>query len=290
LGTIAGLLDLRGLPAPVPQRLARFEQAGWFFEKLGNLIKLEEVTLQSLDLSGASLEGFRLRKCVVENCKFDEARCHDWRMWESRISNTSFRSANLRDATLGPWADGKGNAFTNTDFTEADFKNCSSITAVFEDCIFSFANLSKVEFLRCGIVRCNFSGILDETVFDGRVFQPNEREPNRYEEVDMLNAVLKLTQFWGIDLPGVKLPNDPELRVIGNYPRVITTAVEALRNRNDETGRVLRAILSGERGVERGYPFGLFNRADWVLLGGEELAELADTTLRKAEDSCRGSR
>jgi hypothetical protein len=35
LGTTDGRLDLRGLPAPVPRRLRRFEAAGWFVEKLG---------------------------------------------------------------------------------------------------------------------------------------------------------------------------------------------------------------------------------------------------------------
>jgi uncharacterized protein YjbI with pentapeptide repeats len=287
LGEVEGRIDLRGLPAPVPRRLARYEQAGWFIEKLGSLVKLKKVALRGLDLSGAALDSFRLHGCVIENCRFDEARCHDWRMWECRILDSSFCSANLRRATLGPWSDGKGNAFSGVDFAGADFRDCTSITAIFENCDFSRAQLDKVEFLRCGIVRCVFAGTLDEVIFDGRVFESGPREPNRYEDVDMSGALLRHTQFWGIDLPAIRLPGDPGLRVIRDYPCVVTAAVQALQGRDDKVGRVLRAVLSGERGAERGYPFGLFNRADWVLLGGEELAELADVTLGKAESGCR---
>ena len=89
LEKVEGRIDLRGLPAPVPRRLARYEQAGWFIEKLGNLVKFDGVTLRGLDLSGASLDSFRFHKCIIENCLFDGARCHDWRMWESRTRETS---------------------------------------------------------------------------------------------------------------------------------------------------------------------------------------------------------
>lgn len=289
LEKVEGRIDLRGLPAPVPRRLARYEQAGWFIEKLGNLVRFEEVALRGLDLSGASLDSFRFHRCIIENCLFDGARCHDWRMWESRTRETSFRKADLRRATLGPWSAGKGNTFSRVDFARADFRDCTSMTAIFEDCDFSRARLDKVQFQRCGIVRCTFAGILDEVEFDGRVFEPDMREPNRYEDIDMSDALLRLAEFWGIDLPAFRLPHDPGLRVIRNYPCVVTAAVKALQGRDDKAGRVLRAVLSDERTVKRGYPFGLSNRADWVLLGGEELAELADATLSKAEDACRGA-
>jgi uncharacterized protein YjbI with pentapeptide repeats len=289
LAKVDGRIDLRGLPAPVPRRLARYEQAGWFIEKLGNLFILREVALRGLDLSGAFLDSFRFHKCIIENCLLDGARCHDWRMWECGIRETSFRSANLRRATLGPWSAGKGNTFAKVDFAEADFRDCTSITAVFEDCDFSHARLEKVEFLRCAIVRCTFAGLLDEVVFDGRVFEPDLREPNRYEDIDMSHALLKLAQFWGFDLPAVRLPGDPGLRVIRNYPCVVAAAVRALDGCDDKPARLLRAVLGGERAVARGYPFGLFNRSDWVRLGGEELADLADITVSKAEDACQST-
>jgi len=284
-----GRVDLRGLPAPVPRRLARYEHAGWFIEKLGNLVQFKDVALRDLDLSGASLDSFRFNGCIIENCVFDGARCNDWRIWETQTRETSFRKASLREATLGPWSDGKGNTFSRVDFTGADFRDCTSITAVFEDCDFSRARLGKVQFKRCGIVRCTFAGLLDEVEFDGRVFEPDLREPNRYEDVDMSNALLRLPVFWGIDLPAFRLPADPGLRVIGNYPCVATEAVKALQGREDLAGRVLRAILSDERTADRGYPFGLSSRSDWILLGGEDLAELADATLSQAEAACSGT-
>ena len=289
LGEVDGRIDLRGLPAPPPRRLARFEAAGWFVEELGNLIKLQGVTLRRLDLSGAVLDSLRLNSCAIEDCVLDKARCHDWRMWESRVKDTSFRGSSLRGSVLGAWSAGKGNLFSRVDFVGSDFRDCTSMTAIFEDCDFSRARLDKVQFERCGIVRCTFAGILYEVEFDGRVFEPDMREPNRYEDVDMSDALLRLALFRGIDLPAFKLPDDPGLRVIRNYPCVVTAAVKALQGRDDKAGRVLRAVLSGESTAERGYPFGLFNRADWVLLGGEELAELTDATLSKAEDACSGA-
>jgi len=285
LGEVDGRIDLRGLPAPPPRRLARFEAAGWFVEELGNLIKLQGVTLRRLDLSGAVLDSLRLNSCAIEDCVLDKARCHDWRMWESRVKDTSFRGSSLRGSVLGAWSAGKGNQFTNVDFVKADFRNSNRFTAVYTDCDFSGAKLDQAEFRRCGLLRCRFAGVLNEVVFDGRAYHPEEREPNFCEDVDMTGTVLRLVEFRGIDLSSVKLPAEPGLRVINNYPCVLKSAATALQDRDDETGRVLRALLT-KPGHELGHPLGLFNRSDFVLLGGEELATLADSVIRQAEQDC----
>jgi uncharacterized protein YjbI with pentapeptide repeats len=285
LGEVDGRIDLRGLPAPPPRRLARFEAAGWFVEELGNLIKFQGVTLRGMDLSGAALDSFRFSSCAIEDCVLDKARCHDWRMWESRVENTSFRGSSLHGSVLGAWSAGKGNQFTNVNFVKADFRGSSRFTAVYTDCDFSGAKLDKTEFRRCGLARCRFAGVLNEVVFDGRAYRPEDREPNFCEDVDMTGAVLRLVEFRGIDLSAVKLPNEPGLRVIKNYPCVLKVVATAFQDRDDETGRVLRALLT-KPGHELGRPLGLFNRSDFVLLGGEELASLADSVIRQAEQDC----
>jgi uncharacterized protein YjbI with pentapeptide repeats len=216
LGDVAGRTDLRGLPAPTPKRLARFEAAGWFVESLGNLVRL-----RGLDLSGASLDSFRFHQCVIEECVLDKARCNDWRMWESRIRNTSFRGTSFRNAALGPWSGGKGNEFTGVDFTQADFRGAPRMTALYEDCDFSSAKLDKMEFQRCGLVRCRFSGPLNEVIFDARVFPGDEQQPNYCIDVDMSGVVIHLTEFLGFNLAAVKLPDEPGLRVIENFPCVL---------------------------------------------------------------------
>jgi uncharacterized protein YjbI with pentapeptide repeats len=285
LPDIGGHSDLRSLPAPAPRRLARFERAGWFIEELGDLVKLRGRELRSLDLSGAFLDSFRFWNCVIEDCVFEGARCQDWRMWESSVRDTSFRGADLRRSVLGPWKLGKGNEFSGVDFTKADLRNGPSVTAVFTECDFSGAKLDKMRFLRSGLARCRFGGVMKEVQFEGRVTDPDAHEPNYCKDVDMSKAVLRLVEFLGFDLTGVKLPPEPGLRVIQNYPCVVASAIKSLSSREDETARVLRAVLE-EPGLERGRPLGLFNRDDYVLLGGEELAALADNVIQQAERDC----
>jgi hypothetical protein len=218
---------------------------------------------------------------VIEDCVLDRARCHDWRIWESEIRNSSFCGTDLRETALGPWKAGAGNRFNQVDFTQADFRGAAMITAAFADCDFSGAKLDKAKFLRCGLVRCRFAGLLAEVVFDGRVLHPEQREPNLCEDLDMSGAVFRLTEFRGFDLTAVRLPNDPALRVIHDYPRVLESAIEALQDREDDVGRALRAVITNEqRGLERGHPLGFFNWDDFVSFGGKEHAAVADKLLR----------
>jgi uncharacterized protein YjbI with pentapeptide repeats len=290
LDEVGGRVDLRGLPAPTPRRLARFEAAGWFVEELGNLIKFQGAALRRLDLSGAFVDSFRFYGCVIEDCVLDKARCHDWRMWECQVRDTSFRKAGLRDLALGDWSAGKGNEFHNVDFTQTDFRGSGWATAIFTDCDFSAARLDKLEFKRCGLARCRFAGVMNEVIFEGRVFSAeNEDDPNFAEDVDMSGAVLRLVEFRGFNLEAVRLPDDPGLRVIKNYPCVLKNAVAALQGQDDETARVLRAILTKPK-RELGHPLGLFNRDDFVLHGGEEMAVLADDVIRQAEQECKSVR
>lgn len=268
LGDVAGRTDLRGLPAPKPRRLTG-------------------VTLRGLDLSGASLGSFRFHQCVIEDCVVAKARCNDWRIWESQIRDTSFRGASFREAALGPWSDGKGNEFARVDFTRADFRGAAWITASYEDCDFSFARLDKMEFQRCGLVRCRFAGPLNEVIFDGRAYPGHEHEPNFCADVDMSAAVFRLTEFLGFNLAAVKLPDQPGLRVVENYPCVLAAVAEILGDRDDEVSELLRAGLGlPVSGLDHGLPFGLFNRRDYAAFGGEDLALRADELLSQAEQAC----
>jgi hypothetical protein len=75
-----GLVDLRGLQAPIPRRLQRFEAAGWFVEQLGDLVKPRGAELSGLDLSGSLLKSLRFHNSRVVGCRFDAANCGDWRL------------------------------------------------------------------------------------------------------------------------------------------------------------------------------------------------------------------
>jgi hypothetical protein len=129
LGEVDGRADLRGLPAPVPRRLRRFEAAGWFVEELGELVTLRGVRLEGLDLRGAQLQSFRFFGSVMADCRLDGANCQDWRMWDTHVADSSFSGVSLKDAAVGPWHDGKGNSWRRISFAKADFR-VASVPAV----------------------------------------------------------------------------------------------------------------------------------------------------------------
>jgi uncharacterized protein YjbI with pentapeptide repeats len=297
LGQVDGRADLRGFPAPVPHPVSPDEVARWrtgdlppgtLAGRVGRVI-LDGVPLRGLDLSAAVLDHVTVRDCVVEDCLFEGARCHEAGFARSRVRDASFRGADLREASLGGWFNGMGNDYDRVDFSGADLRGVYELTAAFTDCDFSGARLDKVKFTRSGLVRCRFSGILEEVWFNGMVADPGEGEPNYAEDIDMSGAVLRSVKFRGFNLATVKLPDDPGLRVIGNYPCVLRKAVNALDHREDKPARVLLSRLRDQqRGVDRGFPLGLFNRDDYVRVGGEELAMLADQVLREAERACAG--
>jgi hypothetical protein len=132
-----------------------------------------------------------------------------------------------------------------------------------------------------------FAGTLNEVIFDGRVYEGDEgdeQQPNYCIDVDMSGTVLHLTEFLGFNLAAVKLPDEPGLRVIENYPCVLEAVSEILGSRDDELSELLRAGLGlglAVSGLDRGLPLGLFNRSNYAALGGEELALRADEILSK---------
>lgn len=87
----------------------------------------------------------------------------------------------------------------------------------------------------------------------------------------------------------MRLPDDPGLRVIRNYPCVMRKAAAALAGREDKPAVFLRMRFSGAlKGIELGPPVGLQNRNDYLRWGGEEMAALFDSVLADAERDCAG--
>jgi uncharacterized protein YjbI with pentapeptide repeats len=290
LGEVDGRVDLRGMRVPLLRRAERREVAGFFVEKVTGRVVLEGTRLAALDLSGAFLDGATMRDCVVEDCVFRGAHCRDLGIVRGQVRDCSFRDANLRESVLGAWTDGTGSEFRRVDFTRADLRESVRITAWLIDCDFSGARLDQVRFKCCGLIRCRFSGVLDETEFDGRVFADDVGVPNTAEDIDMSAAVLRLVSFRGFDLDAVKLPDEPSVRVIRNWTCVLDEALALVSGRSDETGRALRALIkNNQRGLakSRYHPLGLFNRDDYVRLGGEELAVLAEAVFAQAEHVCQ---
>jgi hypothetical protein len=103
--------------------------------------------------------------------------------------------------------------------------------------------------------------------------------------------VLHNVTFEGVDLAAVRLLDDPGLRVIWNYPCVMSKAAAALAGREDNPAVFLRMRFNGAlKGIDFGPPVGLLNRNDYPRWGGDEMVALLDSVIANAERECAGSR
>lgn len=301
LGEVDGRVDLRGFPAPLPRpvspedmtrRLAGRRLVLAAFSAMTGHVLLEGVALRGLDLTGARLDEVSFRQCEIEDCVLDGVSGRDLDLIRTRVRGCSFRGAGLERALLGRWHDGECSEFDRVDFTGADLRGypSSTVTAWFRDCDFSGALLGGRSFHDCGLVRCRFAGDLMDVHFFGSGSPSGVPEgPDQVADLDLSEAVLRNVTFKGVDLSAVRLPDDPGLRIIRNYPCVMRKAAAALRGRDDNPGVFLRMRFNGAlKGIDLGPPAGLLNRNDYLRWGGEEMAALLDSVIADAVCECAG--
>jgi uncharacterized protein YjbI with pentapeptide repeats len=287
LGSHQGRVDLRGLPAPMPSRLRRFEDRGWFVEVLGQLITFRGAQLEGLDLSGAQLQSFRFFGSKIADCRLEQANCQDWRLWDTQMTDCDFERANLRDAALGTWLEGRRNSWRRIGFTGADFRVAEPLEAVFEECDFSGAKIAGVQFRQCEFTRCRFAGALKDVLLDGRDLPPDRPGPPQMSEVDFSAAMFRDVEFQGYDLENVTLPADPNVRLVRRARCVAQRAIKILDGADSVSARMLLGVLENRlRGPGDDHEADVFNRRDYLDWGGEELARLADDILQRAEADC----
>ena len=285
LGSHAGRVDLRGLLAPVPSRLRRFESQGWFVEVLGDLITFRNVQWRGLDLSGAQLPGLRFFGSRLADCRLDGANCHDWRLWDTEVADCSFARASLREAAVGTWHEDRRNAWRRVDFTRADFGVRTCWEAVFEDCDFSGAKMTGVEFSQCSLTRCRFAGQLRRVVFDGRDL-PGRPAPAPMSKVDFAAATFTDVTFLGFGLEDVTLPPEPDVRLYRRARCVARRGIRMLEGDGSLPAQMLRAVLEDcLRGPGSDSDAFVFVRRDF-LSGGPELVAMAEEVLGRAEAEC----
>jgi uncharacterized protein YjbI with pentapeptide repeats len=298
LGEVNGRVDLRGFPAPLPRPVSRVDAARFLsgrlapeaFVAMAEQVIVEGVSLRGLELTGARLDEVNFRRCEMEDSVLDGVSGRNLGLTFTRVRGCSFRGASLQGAGLGTWQDGICSEYEQVDFTGADLRGDPStdVTAWFRDCDFSGARLDGTSFSQCGLVRCRFAGVLQDVRFFGSGFPSGEEAgPGRVENLDLSGTVLQNVAIRGVDLAAVRLPDDPGLRIIHNYPCVMRKAAAALRGREDNPGAFLRLRFNGQlKGIDLGPPVGLLNRNDYLRWGGEELAALLDSVIADAEREC----
>ncbi len=281
-----GRFDLRGMPAPPPRRLQRFEAAGFFVEQLGDLVRFEGVRLEGLDLSGAQLRSFRFFDTSITDCRFDAANCADWRLWGSDVTDSSFAGTNLAEAALGTWHEERRDTWRRVDFGGADLRGTSPSQALFEDCDFSDAKLAGVQFKQCALTRCRFAGELREVLFDGRELSKSPAPPPM-RDVDFSAATFRDVEFRGFDLEEVALPADPDVFLVRRYRCVAERGLAELEDDDSKAAQSLKARLANRlRGPGTAVEAHVYNRSDYLASGGEELATLAQDLFRRLEAAC----
>lgn len=286
LGHHEGMTDVRGLPAPPPRTLERFEALGWFVETLGDLVQFSGVEVANVDLTGAQLSSFRFFNTKIIRCRFDGANCRDWRLWGTDIEDCSFVKADLRGAAVGTWHEQRRNRWRRVDFTSADFRVGVSWAAVFEDCHFSGAKLRGTQFGQCALIRCRFAGDLRDVLFDGRDL-PDRPAPPELEAVDFAEAKFHDVEFKGFDLRNVTLPNDPDVRLVRRARCVARRGLDLLGDDRRLEARMLRGQFENRlRGPGTDEEADVFNRRDYLNSGGAELLKLAEDVIRRAEADC----
>jgi hypothetical protein len=172
------------------------------------------------------------------------------------------------------------------DFTGAGFRVGVAWEAVFEDCDFTDAKLAKVKFEQCTLTRCRFAGELREVVFDGRDLT-DRPAPQPMDTVDFSDATFRRVEFLGFDLDAVTLPKDPDIRLVRRAPCVARHGVDLLDGDDRTEARVLRAMFENRlRGPGTDNESAVFNRRDYLELGGPQLLALAEDVLTRAEAKC----
>ncbi|MCW2749578.1 MAG: pentapeptide repeat-containing protein [Aeromicrobium sp.] len=280
IGTHEGRRDLRGLVLPDPKSAGSVVAGGVRAEAISGICELRGARWQALDLSQSRLSSLRFFGSVVADCRFDGAICRDWRLWDSEVRDSSFASGDLRDAALGTWHDGRTNTWRNVDFDGADLRGVLALGCLIAQCSFVEARLKGVEFQQATIRHCQFTGALQDVLFDGREIA-GRPQPGVFVDVDFSKAKFEDVEFRGCRFDDVKLPAG--IYAIPRFPRVARRVLELLEHDESVEARMLRAELNLTLKLPGGdASVGVFNRADYIASGGERLADLAESLLIEA--------
>jgi len=246
------------------------------------LLNARNMRWDSLDLSYARLSSMRLFDCAIENCLFEGTSCRDWRLWNSEVVNCKFDRADLREAAIGTWHEGHSNLWRQVSFDGADLRGALLSGCLLSECSFRETRLSGAQFLQATIRDSVFTGPLADVLFDGRDL-PRSAVAGPMQNVDFSGASFADVEFRGHRFDGVRLPEVSGIRVIPRYPETARRALELADAVSTLEGRMFAAELRNSLkmpGAEDSV--GVFNRADYLVDGGEGLADLVETTWLEA--------
>ncbi|TFC22105.1 hypothetical protein E3O55_18990 [Cryobacterium sp. MDB1-18-2] len=281
VGTHDGRVDLRGFGLPSPEVVGHVEVGGMTAAILDGTLSFRDTRWEGLDLSFAILPSLRFFDAEITDCLFDEAHCADWRLWQTHVSRCSFVRCNLRDSSLGI-NDERPDTWTQIVFDRADLRGVALQAASFVECDFNNVRLQGLQFEGCSLDRVRFSGVLRDVLFDFREV-PDRKAPEDMRHVDFSGAKFENVEFRGCHFDGVTFPDDPQIRLIPNFPSVARRQLELLEGNDSNDAIRLRSVFNGQlRARQREDATGVFNRRDELEWGGESMAVLSESTLLQA--------
>jgi uncharacterized protein YjbI with pentapeptide repeats len=289
LGTHEGRVDLRGIVFPEPHLGREFMAVGYRMTLTSGMTQFHGARWEGLDLSHAHMTEVKFHYCGIADCRFDGADCQGFGAWDTTIESSSFVGSDLRRAGFGKGKKRRGNVWRGLDLSGTDLREAAIEAVTIERCDFSNAQLDGVHFLRCTLANCTFGGRLFETVFDGREWRPDidgdpRPAPPEMRRMDFHRAEMELVVFKGYRLDDVTFPD--EVRIIRRYQAVATRVLEILTGNFSQEAEVLAAVIENSlRGRFRDEDAAVFNRRDWLHLGGmgsQALADLASEVFAQA--------
>lgn len=277
-----GRWDIRGFPMPDSDVLGNVSVGGSALEEISGLSRFTGVKWSSLDLSDARLPNLRIFASSVSNCRFDGADCRDLRLWDTSVSDSSFVGANLRDAALGTWHEGRSNTWSRVTFDGADARGVLMRGGSMLGCTFDGTRLGGAAFQQPDLGECVFAGKLQDVLFDGREIR-DRPVPEPLRHCDFTDAVLADVEFRGCRFDDVALPDDPDIRVLSDYPAVARRALALSEAASGLEARMFAGELRNSLKLP-GAPdsVSVFNRRDYLASGGEAFADFAEAILMEA--------
>jgi uncharacterized protein YjbI with pentapeptide repeats len=275
-------VDLRGISLPDPSVRGNVVAARVTFQAVDGVLEVRGARWASLDLAHARLPSLRFFDSSLEGCRFEGAACRDWRLWNSSVTNCVFEGADLRDAAIGTWHEGCSNTWRGVSFDSADLRGALLFGCMLSQCTFRGARLSAAQFLQATIQDSVFSGALTDVLFDGRDL-PGKPSAGPLRNVDFSGASFADVEFRGCRFENVRLPETSGVWVIPQYPKVARRALALVEDVPTIEGRMFAGELRNALKLPGADDsIGVFNRADYVVAGGEALAELAESVVRQA--------
>ena len=274
IGEVNGRADLRGAPLSSVTASGSHRAASSTFEVLSGMVNLSGVHVEQVDFSHADLSHFRWFESTIRDCVLDGANCTDWRLWASTVSDSLMTRSSFRGAAMGNSHGGRSSRWVSCVFDRTDLRGALfSHTSVVESSFLN-AKLRGAFFERVAMSRVTFVGPMVRVTWDGRRLTDDPRE-GHLEHVDFSEVTFTDTEMYGNRMTDCVLP--PGVVEIPAGPAFLREARRAIEGEDTVASELLRSFFDQSLPMPGSESSSLVhNRNDYLVYGGEELADRMD--------------